>query len=312
MAGRARERRRNPLRGLSRNRLTPFVGREAEVEQLLQSWRQAIAGEGRIVLISGETGIGKSRLVRAVQERLAGEPHTRLRYQCSPFHTNSALHPFIQQLVRAAGFQPDDESAQKLDKLEAILAMGTPRVAAVAPLLAALLSISPEGRYPPLELSPVQQRRQTLAALLDQLEGLASKQPILQIFEDAQWIDATSRELIDLGVERIRRLPVLLLITFRPEFEPPWAGLPNVSTLTLGRFEREHVQTMAEQVSGKRSLPREITEQIIVRSDGIPLFVEELTKTVLETGTLIGGYRAEGPPPQAVPTTLHDALMARL
>src|SRR5262249_22373531 len=206
---------------------------------------------------------------------------------------------------RAAGFGPDDEPGQKLDKLEAVLAMGTSRVEAVAPLLAALLSIPSNGRYPPLELSPIQQRRQTLAALLAQLEGLARKQQILQIFEDAQWIDATSRELIDLGVERIRHLPVLLLITFRPEFEPPWAGLPSVSTLTLGRLERQHVQTMAEQVSGNRSLPRETTEQIIVRSDGIPLFVEELTKTVLET-RFGEGQQA------AIPETLHDSLMARL
>src|SRR5262249_21187092 len=153
------------------------------------------AGEGRIVLISGEPGIGKSRLVRAVQEKLADEPHTRLRYQCSPFHANSALYPFIQQLERAAGFQPEEEPGPKLDKLEAVLAMGTSRVEAVAPLLAALLSIPSEGRYRALELSPIQQRRQTLAALLDQLEGLARKQPILQVFEDAQWVDATSREL---------------------------------------------------------------------------------------------------------------------
>jgi DNA-binding SARP family transcriptional activator/predicted ATPase len=296
--------------------LTPFVGREAEVGQLLQHWQEARAGEGRIVLISGEPGIGKSRLVRVVQERLASEPHMRLRYQCSPFHTNSALYPFIQQLERAASFQPEDTPGQRLDKLEAVLMLGTHRVAPVAPLIASLLSIAFDGRYPALELSPVQQRRQTLAALLDQLEGLARKQPVLQVFEDAQWVDATSRELIDLGVERIRQLPVLLLITFRPEFEPPWLGLPNVSTLGLGRLERPHVQAIAEQVTGSRRLPSQVIEQIIVRTDGVPLFVEELTKTVLDAGILVEGaegYRVEGPlPSMAVPTTLYDSLMARL
>ena len=290
--------------------MTPFVGRDAEVEHLLDNWEQAKAGEGRIVLISGEPGIGKSRLVRTLQERLAGESHTRLPYQCSPFHTNSSLYPFIQQLGRAAGFQPEDESARKLDKLEAILAMGTSRVAAIAPLLANLLSIPFDGRYAALDLSPGQQRRQTLAALLDQLEGLARKQPVLQIFEDVQWIDATSRELTDLAIERIRQLPVLMLITFRPEFEAPWVGLPNITTLTLGRLDREHVREMAQQVIGGQSLPAETIEQIAAKTDGVPLFVEELTKSILET--FAAGRADDSPRAFAIPTTLQDSLMARL
>ena len=215
--------------------LTDLIGREAEIDFLLERQRLAWKGEAQIVLISGEPGIGKSHLAATLAERLAGEPYTRMRYQCSPYHTNSALHPFIAQLERAARFKADDASEQRLDKLEAVLAMGAPRGQAEAPLFAALLSIPFGERYPPLALSPAQQRRRTLAALLDQFEYLARQQPILLLFEDAQWADATSLELLDLTVERVRQLPVLALFTFRPEFEPPWVGLPNVGTLTLGR-----------------------------------------------------------------------------
>ncbi|HVI65604.1 MAG TPA: adenylate/guanylate cyclase domain-containing protein, partial [Bradyrhizobium sp.] len=221
--------------------LTDFIGREDELDFLLERQRLAWKGEGQIVLISGEPGIGKSRLVAALAERIAGEPHTRLRYQCSPYHTNSALHPCIAQLERAAGFKADDTPEQRLDKLEAILAMDASRVQAAAPLFAALLSIPFGERYPLLALSPAQQRRRTLAALLDQFEALARRQPILLSFEDAHWADATSLELLDLMVERVRQLPVLALFTFRPEFEAPWFGLPNVSTLTLGRLNRSNV-----------------------------------------------------------------------
>jgi class 3 adenylate cyclase/tetratricopeptide (TPR) repeat protein len=297
-------------------RLTDLIGREDEISFLVERQRLAWKGKGQIVLIAGEPGIGKSRLAAALGERIAAEPHTRLRYQCSPYHTNSALYPFIAQLERAAEIKPDDPSGQKLDKREAVLAMGTSRVQAVAPLFAALLSIPFDERYPPLALSPTQQRRQTLAALLDQLEGLARQQPVLLFFEDAHWADATSLELLDLTVERVRQLPVLALFTFRSEFEPPWAGLPNVGTLALGRLDRADAQSMVARVTGGRPLPGEVTEQIIVKTDGVPLFVEELTKTVLEAGILVKdaeGYCLNGPlPPLAIPATLRDSLMARL
>jgi predicted ATPase/class 3 adenylate cyclase len=296
--------------------LTDLIGREDEIYFLMELQRLAWKREGQVVLISGEPGIGKSRLAAALAEHIASEPHTRLRYQCSPYHSNSALHPFITQLERAAEFKADDTSEQRLDKLEALLAIGASRIEGVAPLFASLLSIPFGERYPPLVLSPTQQRRRTLAALLDQFEGLARRQPILLVFEDAQWADATSLELLDLTVERVRQLPVLALFTSRPEFEPPWVGLPNVGTLRLGRLERNDVESMVARVTGGRVLPAEVMKQIVAKTDGNPLFVEELTKTVLEAGILVedaDGYRLDGPlPPLAIPATLQDSLMSRL
>jgi class 3 adenylate cyclase/predicted ATPase len=296
--------------------LTDLIGRENEIDFLLKRQRLAWKSEGQVVLISGEPGIGKSRLAAALEERIAGEPHTTLRYQCSPYHTNSALYPFIAQLERAAGFKADDTSEQRLDKLEALLAIAASRVQDTAPLFAALLSIPFGDRYPRLALNPAQQRRRTFAALLDQFESLARLKPILLLFEDVHWIDATSLELLDLTVERMRQLPVLALFTFRPEFEPPWVALPNVDALTLGRLDRNNVESIVTQVTGGHALPAEVMNQIVAKTDGNPLFVEELTKAVLEGDILIkdaDGYRLDGPLlPLAIPATLQDSLMARL
>jgi tetratricopeptide (TPR) repeat protein len=296
--------------------LTDLIGREDEINFLLERQRRAWKGEGQIVLISGDPGIGKSRLMAALADRIAGNRHTRLLFQCSLHYSNSVLHPVIAQLERAAGFKAEDTSEQRLDKLEAVVALGLSPVQEAAPLFAAMLSLPVGERYPPLTLSFAQRRRRTLAAFLDLLEGLARRQPILFVFEDMQWADATSLELLNLMVERMHQLPVLALFSFRPEFEAPWVGLPNISNLALGRLDRHSVASLVTQVTAARMLPVEVMKQIIAKTDGNPLFIEELTKTVLEDGALIevgGLYRPRGPlPPLAIPATLQDSLMARL
>ncbi len=296
-------------------RLTGIVGREAECADLIARQRRAWRGEGQTILISGEPGIGKSRLSAWLAEQVAQTPHTWLRYHCSPYHRDSALYPFVQQFERAAGIAPQEDPEAKLEKLEKLLGLAVDRMNEVAPLIASMLSIPPRSRYPPINLSPAQQRRQTFSALLDQIEGLAKQKPVLILFEDAHWADATSLELLDLVVARVRRLPVLLLITFRPEFEAPWKGLP-VATIALGRLDRAEAEILVERVAGGRKLPAEVLAQIVARTDGVPLFVEELTKNLLESGLLIEEprrYRLDGPlPPMAIPSTLQDSLMARL
>jgi class 3 adenylate cyclase/tetratricopeptide (TPR) repeat protein len=296
--------------------LMDLIGRENEINFLLQRRHLAWKGEGQIVLISGEPGIGKSRLAAALAERSRGESCTYLRYQCSPYHANSVLYPFITHLERAAKFKTDDASEQRLDKLEALLALDAPRLRAVGPLLASLLSVPFGQRYPALALNPTQQRRSTLAALLERFEDLARLRPILLLFEDMHWADATSLELLDLAVLRMRQLPVLALFTFRPQYDPPWLGLPNVQTLRLGPLNSKAAEGMITQLTGGRRLPSEVMKQIIGKTDGNPLFIEELTKTVMEVGILIEegeDYRVDGPlPPLAIPATLQDSLMSRL
>jgi predicted ATPase/class 3 adenylate cyclase len=296
--------------------LAELIGREDELDFLLERQRLAWKGEGQAVLMSGEPGIGKSRLVAALEERIAQQPHTFLKYQCSPHHTNSTLYPFIAQLERAVGFKADDTSDERLDRLEAYLAMSSPRVHEIAGLFAALLSIPAGDRYPKLPPNPAQQRRRTFAALLDRFESLARQQPMLLSFEDVQWADPTSLEFLDLTIERMRQLPVLAAFTLRPGFEPTWDGLPNVSSLKLARLDRNNVESIVTRVAGGHALPAEVMNQIVAKTDGNPLFVEELTKAVLEAGILVKdskGYHLDGPlPPLAIPTTLQDSLMARL
>ena len=291
--------------------LTPLCGRRKEIDLLQRKWREAKTGKGGVVMISGEPGIGKSRVVSELSNRLAGrEPYTWLRYQCSPHHRASALYPVITQLEHAAMLSPGDPPARRLDKLEASIVIPPPRRKSALPLFAALLSIPAAGRYPPLAMSPMQQRRQTLGALLDELEQLAQQQPVLAVFEDAHWADPTSIELLDLMIERIRHLRVLGLITFRPEFQAPWAGLPNVAELALERLDPAEALAIAETLAGEQPLPPAVLQQIISRTDGVPLYIEELTKNVLESQQ--SQRSADAPPQFSIPSTLEDTLRARI
>ena len=295
--------------------VTPLLGRERELELLLGRWRQARTGEGRVVLLSGEPGIGKSRLVEALREATRAEGRTSLRYQTSPHHTNSALWPVIRQLERAAGIEREDAPEARLDRLEALLvrAVADPREAAA--LLAPLLGLDGSARYPATDLTPQLRKARTFQVLVDQLEGLARQGPVLAVVEDIHWLDPTTRELFDLTVDRLRRLPVLLVATYRPELSPPWTAFPHVTLLTLDRLARGEAAALIDAVVGGRALPAVVAEMILERTEGVPLFVEELTKAVLEAGLLqetdTGGLGRGGPPP-AIPDTLQGSLMARL
>ena len=294
--------------------LTELVGREEELDLLLRRWSKAKAGEGQVVLLSGEAGIGKSRLTAALLERLANEPHTRLRYFCSPQHTDSALYPFIGQMARAAALGLEDSVQVKLDKLDALLVQTSTSKHDVA-LLAEMLSLPNDGRYPAIELNPEQRRKRTLDALVSQLLALTQKSPVLMIFEDAHWTDPTSLEVFGLIIDRIRSIRVLLLVTFRPEFDAPWAGRPYVSSLALNRLGERDISAMIDRVVGNNILPANIRQDIIERTDGIPLFVEEMTKAVLEAGSegAIQRTVASIPSPAlGVPASLQASLMARL
>ncbi len=294
--------------------LTALVGREEEFELLLRRWSRAKTGEGQVVLLSGEAGIGKSRLTAALLERLASEPHTRLRYFCSPQHTDSALYPIIGQMERAAGLAYDDKPQAKLDKLDAVLAQTSTSLEDAA-LIAEMLSLPNDGRYPALDLTPEQRRQRTLEALTSQLAGLARRQPVLMIFEDAHWVDPTSLEVFGRAVDRIKALPVLLIVTFRPEFNAPWVGQSHVTSLTLNRLGGREAAVIIARLVGNKELPADVMAEIVERTDGIPLFVEEMTKAVLEAENEGAGRRtvaAVPSPALAVPASLHASLMARL
>jgi class 3 adenylate cyclase/predicted ATPase len=293
--------------------LSPLVGRDEEIELLLRRWARTKAGDGRVVLVSGEPGIGKSRLTAALSQHIESEPHTRLRYFCSPHDQESALYPFIGQLERAAGFARDDTTATKLDKLEALLGDGAEP--GDISLIAEMLSLSGGERFPPLDLSPQRKKERTLAALLRQLQTLARRQPVLMIFEDLHWIDPTSRELLDLTVQKITGLPVLLVATYRPEFQPPWVGGSQVTVIALNRLGRSDGTTLVHRLAGNLgALPPNVVDEIVERTDGVPLFVEELTKAVVEAGADRGNVRISAVPASslAVPATLHASLLGRL
>src|SRR6266568_5296836 len=296
--------------------LKPLLGRDEEMELLLRRWRHATQGEGRVVVLTGEPGIGKSHIALALQERLQAEPHVRLRYFCSAHHTNSALFPFVGQLERAARFERSDSPTEKLAKLQVLLAQAVADADQAAALLANFLSLSSDDRDRLPELSSQKRKEKTLAALLAQLEGLTARRPVLMIFEDVHWIDPTSLELLTLTVNRVPQLRVLLLITARSEFTPPWPDHAHVTTLALTRLGRPEGAAIIERITGGKTLPGEVMNQILARTDGVPLFVEELTKMVLESGLLQerdGHYVLEHPLPSlAIPTTLQDSLIARL
>ena len=294
--------------------LTPLVGRGEELALLLRRWSRARGGEGQAVLISGEAGIGKSRLAFALLQELAREPHIRLRYVCSPQHTDSALYPIISQLIRAAAFEDDDSQHARLDKLDALLAQSSTS-AEEASLIAELLSLSNDGRYPPVEVEPQLRRQKTLDALCSQLEALARISPVLLVLEDAHWTDPTSLELFTRIVDLATNHRLLVLVTFRPEFSPPWIGQSHVTALTLNRLAQRDIDSLIEGVAGDRSLPAGIRHDIIERTDGVPLFIEEMTKAVLDAEGESEARRAVAGAPTpvgAVPASLQASLMSRL
>jgi class 3 adenylate cyclase/predicted ATPase len=310
---RAVESRFEALHGSS---LTPLVGREPEIALLLERWERAKEGDGQVVLLSGEPGIGKSRIIQELRDRLSDESYTRLSLYCSPYHMNSPLYPVIGHLERAAGFDRTDTAEAKLNKLEALLASSATDLQVATQLLATVLTIATDQRYPPLTFAPLRQKQRTLEVLVEQLAGLAGQRPVLAVYEDSHWIDPSTIELLDLVIQRVQRLPALVVITFRPEFIPPWTSHAHVTRLSLSRLTRRHGSVIAQRVTSGKVLPAEVLEQIVSRADGVPLFVEELTKAVVESGLLqaVGGrFELAGPlPPLAIPTTLYDSLMARL
>jgi class 3 adenylate cyclase/predicted ATPase len=293
--------------------LTELIGRQEELELLLRRWSKAKTGKGQVVLLSGEPGIGKSRLTAAVVQQLASEPHTRLRYFCSPQHTDSTLYPMISQMERAAGFAHDDSIQAKLGKIDALLVQTfTPPQDAA--LLGEMLSLPNDGRYPSLDLTAPQRRQKTFEALTAQLQALAKPNPVLMIFEDVHWIDPTSLEVLSRTVDRLTNLRVLLIVTYRPEFKPPWIGKSYVTAVHLNRLGENESKAIIDRVSKNALLPAGIRQDIIERTDGIPLFVEEMTKAIMEAGEE-GAERSAASYPSptiAVPPSLHASLMARL
>ena len=294
--------------------LTVLVGRDEEFELLLRRWQRAKSGEGQVVLLSGEAGIGKSRLTAALLENLATEPHARLRYFCSPQQTNSALYPIIGQMERAAGLVHGDTPQARLDKLDAVLAQTSTSIEDAA-LFAEMLSLPNDGRYPALELTPEQRRQRTLDALILQVQALTRSSPVLMIFEDAHWADPTSLEVLSRAVDRIAAIRALLIVTFRPEFDLPWIGQPHVTALPINRLTQREVVAIVDNLVGNKELPADVMAEIVERTDGNPLFVEELTKAVLEAESEDAAEQAAAAvplPAVPVPASLHASLMARL
>jgi class 3 adenylate cyclase/pimeloyl-ACP methyl ester carboxylesterase len=293
--------------------LGPLVGRGRELELLLDAWAAVVGGEGRIVLLAGEPGIGKSRLIEGLRSQLAGSPHAELEYQGSPLHAQSALHPFASELERAAHLRRDDVPAEQRRKLDALLTarLGHEAAAPASPPLATLLGLPADGRLSP-DLTPQQLKVKTLTALTAQIEGMASHGPLLLVFEDAHWADPTSLELLSALAQMAASLPVLVLVSHRPEFEPGWRDLPHVTVVVLERLNRREAATLAEWVAGERRLRPATIERIVARADGVPLFVEELVRGLAEEEVCGSDLGARSLWAEEVPGTLHDLLCARL
>ena len=309
---------RSRLEVAGRAGLTPMVGRDQEVGLLLERWAQVKDGAGQVVLLSGEAGIGKSRLVQVLKEHVAAEPQAWLTpCQCSPYYQNTALYPWIDLLERVAlRFEREESPPQKLSKLEGFLVQYGLPLAEGVPLFASLLSLPLPADYAPLTMSPQQQKQQTLHAFLTILLRIAAQQPVLFVMEDLHWVDPTTLELLSLLVDQGPTARILALFTFRPDFSPPWTGRSHLTQVTLPRLQRRQAAEMTGRVAHGKALPAEVVEQVVAKTDGVPLFVEELTKMVLDSGLLQAReerYELTGPlPPLAIPTTLHDSLMARL
>jgi len=307
---------RNRFEAKARHGLAALVGREEETALLVRRWQQAAEGEGQIVLISGEAGLGKSRIMQGLKEHAGDEIRNRILYYCSPYHRDTPFHPVIEQVERGFRFDRRDSVEQKLDKIESVLTqLGVP-VRTLAPLFAAFLSLRGDARYGPLAWSPEDTKKRTLEACLAVIEAMASQQPVLMVVEDLHWIDPSTLELLNLLIERIPQTRLLLLATSRPEFEPPWGDRPHISHVRLRRMNRKESAALVAQVAGDKALPDEVLEQIVARTDGVPLFIEELTKTALESGALEtqgDRWTSSGPlPALAIPASLQESLMARL
>ena len=296
--------------------LTPLVGRDQEVGLLIDRWEQVEEGLGQVVLISGEAGIGKSRLLQGINDGLAGRQHIRQEFRCSPYHQNSALHPIIDFMERWLGFRREDGPEEKLVKLEGRLGEFSVQTPEAVPLLAGFLSVAVGDAYPPLTLSSQRRRQNTMELLVQLLMETASKQPVLAVFEDLHWADPTTLEFLSLFVDQAPATQVLAMLTFRPEFTPPWGSRSHVTQITLNRLPQRLASAMMARITGGKELPQEVATQIATKSDGVPLFVEELTRMVIESGLLReadGHYELSGPlPALAIPSTLQDSLTARL
>ncbi len=295
----------------------PLVGRQEELGLLLRSWEASKEAHGQVVLIQGEAGIGKSRLVEALRQQVAGEDYIWVATRCSPYHANSTLYSVIEHLKRVLGWTLADGAEAKLEKLEAALQGQSLPLAEAVPLYAELMSLAlPEGRYAPLELSAKQKREQTLDALAGWLLEEAERTPVLRVWEDLHWADPTTLELLALYIEQSPTVSMLTVLTYRPEFVPPWSMRSHITPITLNRLERPEVEALIGHQANGKAVPSEVIEHIVGKADGVPLYVEELTKTILESDYLreeADRYTLTGSLSEvAIPATLQDTLMARL